>query len=179
MIKNRLHPTIIASGKDGFLMPDMLVKLYELDRYKDNREQLRAQGISIQPAMAANLGRIRRWILEHFSEGWADEAAQATLASPCRCLLAVRDGEEGGREILGFACYDTTAKGFFGPTGVSEAARGLGVGRALLLGTLRNMEAAGYAYAVIGWVGPAKFYETCCGAALIENSDPGYYRNTL
>ena len=128
MIKNRLHPTIIASGKDGFLMPDMLVKLYELDRYKDNREQLRAQGISIQPAMAANLSRIRRWILEHFSEGWADEATQAVLASPCRCLLAVRDGEEGGREILGFACYDTTAKGFFGPTGVSEAARGLGVG---------------------------------------------------
>lgn len=159
-------------------MPDMLVKLYELDRYEDNREHLRDQGISIQPAMAANLGTIRRWITDRFGEGWADEATQAVLASPSRCLLAVRE-KDGTQEILGFACYDATVKGFFGPTGVVEAARGLGVGRALLMGTLKAMEASGYAYAVIGGVGPEKFYEACCGAVLIEGSSPGYYRNLL
>lgn len=62
---------------------------------------------------------------------------------------------------------------------MSKAARGLGVGRALLIGTLKNMEASGYAYAIIGGVGPAKFYEACCGAVLIDGSSPGYYRNLL
>lgn len=161
-------------------IPDMLVKLYELERYEDNRKALQTQGVSIQPAMAADLGRVQRWITEHFGEGWANEATQAVLASPCRCLLAVRDRENGeGREILGFACYDATAKGFFGPTGVDEAARGLGVGRALLLATLKSMAANGYAYAIIGGAGPVKFYETCCGAAVIEGFSPGYYRNLL
>ena len=159
-------------------MPDMLVKLYELDRYEDNRKRLHDQGISIQPAMAANLEAIRRWITDCFGQGWADEATQAILSSPSHCLLAIRE-TDGKRELLGFACYDATAKGFFGPTGVSKAARGLGVGRALLIGTLKNMEASGYAYAIIGGVGPAKFYEACCGAVLIDGSSPGYYRNLL
>lgn len=159
-------------------MQDMLVKLYELDHYEDNRKRLHDQGISIQPAMAANLEVIRRWITDCFDQGWADEATQAILSSPSRCLLAVREADDG-RELLGFACYDATAKGFFGPTGVSEAARGLGVGRALLMGTLKNMEASGYAYAIIGGVGPVEFYKACCGAVLIDGSNPGYYQNLL
>lgn len=159
-------------------MPDMLVKLYDLDRYTDNINRLNEQSIFIQPAMAANLSGIRRWITENFSEGWADEATHAILASPSRCLLAVRKTADKP-EILGFACYDATAKGFFGPTGVSEDARGLGIGRALLMATLRHMAAAGYAYAFIGGVGPAEFYTACCGAVIIEGSDPGYYRNLL
>ncbi len=161
MIKDRLSltgtvggrcPRISADGRTVMHMPDMLVKLYELDRYEDNRKALQTQGVSIQPAMAADLGRVQRWITEHFGEG---------------------------REILGFAYYDATAKDFFGPTGVDEAARGLGVGRALLLATLKSMAANGYVYAIIGGAGPVKFYETCCGAAVIEGSSPGYYRNLL
>ncbi|MEX0750197.1 MAG: hypothetical protein WD359_05250 [Dehalococcoidia bacterium] len=33
----------------------------------------------------------------------------------------------------------------------------------------------GYAYAIIGGVGPAEFYAKVCGATVIENSDPGVY----
>ena len=52
--------------------------------------------------------------------------------------------------MLGFACYDTTHKNFFGPTGVDAAKRGQGIGTALLLATLHAMREAGYMYAIIG-----------------------------
>lgn len=159
-------------------MPDMLVKLYTVDQYDNCGERIKQESIEILPAMAPNLTLIRDWITQHFqsefAKGWPDEATKAILASPSSCFLAVRSGK-----ILGFACYDATAKGFFGPTGVDEAERGKGIGQALLMHTLSQMYSAGYAYAVIGGVGPAKFYERCCGAVLIEGSAPGYYKNLL
>lgn len=155
-------------------MPDMLVKLYELDKYPVDYKKLSKDGITIITAMSANLSKIERWITEKFNEGWANEAAKSILSSPSKCFLAVdKDG------IVGFACYDSTAKGFFGPTGVDESVRGKGVGKALLLRTLGAMAEEGYAYAVIGFVGPADFYAKCCGAQLIPDSTPGYYKNLL
>ena len=124
--------------------------------------------------MAANLTGIREWISSHFHTAWADEATKAILASPSSCFLAVRNDK-----ILGFACYDATAKGFFGPTGVDPSERGKGIGRVLLLYTLHQMALDGYAYAIIGGVGPAQFYTKNCGATLIDGSTPGYYRNLL
>ncbi|MGN0172692.1 MAG: GNAT family N-acetyltransferase [Acutalibacteraceae bacterium] len=155
-------------------MPDMLVRLYDLDRYDDGKAALEAENIRIVAAMAPNLTAIRQWIEDHFSRGWADEATKAILASPSKCFLAVRDGA-----ILGFACYDATAKGFFGPTGVDDSLRKKGIGKALLMHTLREMYYHGYPYGVIGGVGPVEFYARCCGATLIDRSDPGYYRNML
>lgn len=155
-------------------MPDMLVKLYDLHQYDNYGDRMKKESIEILSAMAPNLTLIREWITEHFNSGWADEATKAILASPSGCLLAVRDGK-----ILGFACYDATAKGFFGPTGVDENERGKGIGQALLMHTLHQMSAAGYAYAVIGGAGPTGFYERCCGATMIEGSVPGYYHNLL
>ena len=40
-------------------------------------------------------------------------------------------------------------------------------------------DAEGYIYAIIGGVGPDKFYASCCGATTIEGSSPGWYRNIL
>ena len=79
----------------------------------------------------------------------------------------------------GFACYDTTAKAFFGPTGVLERERRQGIGTALLLVTLRAMAAEGYAYGIIGGVGPADFYAKAVGAVPIASSTPGIYANLL
>ncbi len=53
-------------------------------------------------------------------------------------------------EILGFACYNTTAKNFFGPTHVLKSMRGKGIGKALLIASLEALKAEGYAYAIIG-----------------------------
>jgi predicted N-acetyltransferase YhbS len=89
---------------------------------------------------------------------------------PATCFIALRDGN-----VVGFACYDVTARNFFGPEGVDASMRGKGIGRALLLSALHAQRVAGYAYAIIGGVGPTAFYEKCVGATSIEGSTPGIY----
>lgn len=82
-------------------------------------------------------------------------------------------------KLVGFACYDATCKGFFGPTGVDDVCRGKGVGTALLLACLHDMRAQGYGYAVIGGAGPVAFYEKTVGAIEIPDSKPGIYKGML
>jgi len=41
------------------------------------------------------------------------------------------------------------------------------------------MRAQGYAYAIIGGVGPQDFYAKTVGAVLIDGSSPGVYGGTL
>jgi predicted N-acetyltransferase YhbS len=102
------------------------------------------------------------------------EVEVALTRQPIACFIATRD-----QEILGFACYDTTLRGFFGPTGVIESARGLGLGKALLFKSLEALRDIGYAYAIIGGVGPREFYAKTCGAIEIPGSDPGTYTDLL
>ncbi|HEX8280277.1 MAG TPA: GNAT family N-acetyltransferase, partial [Chthoniobacterales bacterium] len=93
---------------------------------------------------------------------------------PVSCFVATE-----GQELIGFACYDATARGFFGPTGVAEKARRRGAGRALLHAALRDMAAQGYAYAIIGGAAAEEFYRREVGAIEIPDSAPGFYRGML
>ena len=54
-----------------------------------------------------------------------------------------------------------------------------GIGKALLLSCLHAMREMGYAYAIIGSIGPQKYYEKCVGAMLIPDSTPGIYKDYL
>ena len=62
---------------------------------------------------------------------------------------------------------------------MDESFRGRGIGKALLLESLQGMRSQGYAYGIIGGVGPAEFYRLACGATLIPGSDPGIYKGLL
>lgn len=85
-----------------------------------------------------------------------------------------------GKEIIGYACYDAIAPDFFGPTRVSMAEQGKGIGKALLFHCLQAMKEKGYAYAIIGSVTGAKtFYEKTVNAIEIPGSCPGIYRDYL
>ena len=153
-------------------MPDMLVKLYEL---KDNTQiykDLEAKGVKIIRPMTPNRHKLHEFIAKHFGEGWASETDTAFTRFPVSCFAAI-DAET--KQILGFAAYDCTCKAFFGPTGVDETKRGLGIGRALLLRCLEALRDEGYGYAIIGSAGPVNFYNKCCGATVIEGSSPGIY----
>jgi len=155
-------------------MPDMLVKLYELPDLEPCLEGLSKAGITVRRTMAYEKEQVVGWVREQFGLRWAGECDVAFSNHPVSCFIATDNGE-----ILGFACYESTCKGFFGPEGVLEENRGSGIGAALLFSCLHAMAAMGYAYGIIGGVGPTEFYSKVVGAVEIEGSDPGVYRDRL
>lgn len=155
-------------------MPDMLVKLYELPELHGSLEEMGNHGIQIRRAMAPDKKRILAWIGENSTQGAVGEADVCFSHTPISLFLATRD-----REIVGYACYNATAPNFFGPTKVLETEQKKGIGKALLLKSLYALQAQGYAYAIIGGVGPQGFYEKVVGATLIEGSKPGIYKDYL
>lgn len=155
-------------------MTDMLVKLYELPPLAPEITRQTAQNITIRRALTPEKHMITAWIHEHFSVYWVSECEAAMSRQPVSCFIAVEDST-----LIGFACYDATKRGFFGPTGVSEATRGRGTGKALLLACLHDMWAQDYGYAIIGGVGPIEFYEKAVGATVIPNSTPSVYDGLL
>lgn len=155
-------------------MADMLVKLYDYSGSPELIRELESAGVRVRRAMAPEKSVVLRWVREQFLQPWADECDKAFSNSPPSCFIAERDGK-----LLGFSCSEATCKNFFGPTGVDPAARGLGLGKALLDIALRDLISRGYGYAIIGDAGPAGFYEKFCGATSIENSVPGVYKGLL
>ena len=155
-------------------MPDMLVKLYTLPDVEEVLAQQRNAGVEIRRALALEKQIVVDWVKQTFQAYWASECDVTFAHQPVSCFLAVENGQ-----LLGFACYDATCRNFFGPTGVSESCRGRGIGKALLLVCLHAMRADGYAYAIIGGVGPAEFYAKTVGAVEIEGSTPGIYGGML
>jgi GNAT superfamily N-acetyltransferase len=117
---------------------------------------------------------LRDFIQQHFSRAWGDEAEMGFRHMPASVLLAIHN-----RQIVGFAAYDCTFNGFFGPTGVDPAYRGRGIGKALLLASLEELRHLGYVYGVIGSVGPAEFYVKNVNATPIADSTPGPYADLL
>ncbi len=158
---------------------DMLVKLYDLkDDWSFQAEQ-EAIGITIRKPIGPEKLLLvdwvrRRFLLETWSDAWASETDMALNNRPITCFIALK-----GKKLIGFACYDATALGYFGPTGVIRSQRGRGTGKALLLACLLDMKLKGYGYAVIGWVGPADFYRKAAGAVEIPGSAPGIWKNWL
>jgi len=165
------YSSILAKDKG---MIDMIVNLCELPCSRELYEKIEAQGIILRRARAYERHIVADWVGKHFSPKWVSEVKVAMSRQPVTCFIATKD-----KEILGFACIETTAKGFYGPTGVGEAARGTGIGKALLFRSMEALRDNGYIYGVIGGVGPREFYEKVCNAHEIPNSDPGVYTDIL
>ena len=155
-------------------MPDMLVNLLKLPDTAPLIESLRGSGVIIRRAQVFEISRVREFIEKQFTTGWADEVSVGFANKPVSVYIATREGE-----IIGFGAYECTRRAFFGPTGVLEAERGRGVGKALLFACLRGLYEMGYVYGIIGGVGPAEFYERAVGAVVIPGSEPGIYSDML
>jgi ribosomal protein S18 acetylase RimI-like enzyme len=144
---------------------DMLVRLYAIGTPKET---------GTRKPIAAEHHHTIGWVAEHFGPRWSSEAAAALSNRPTTLFIAQQQND-----LLGFCCYDATARGFVGPIGVIESARGKGIGAALLLACLHDMRTMGYGYAIAGWVGEPEFFRKVAGATEIPDSTPGIYANML
>lgn len=162
-------------------MPDYLVKLYDLAPLEPALEKLRQNSHVLRRALAPEKSIVITWVKHNFSVNWADECDVAFSNHPPSCFIVTgRSGTAEMPEIVGFACYNSIFKGFFGPTGTSQRARSKGIGTALLLASLHAMWHEGYAYAIIGSGGGAEaFYKKAAAAVEIDHSDPGAYKGLL
>ena len=151
----------------------MLARLYDLPSSTEDVSRLAGDGVVCRRAESYERSVVAAFARRHFPH-WEDEVVAAFGAVPPTVFIAVEQ-----RAVQGFACYNVTRPDYFGPTGVLESQRGRGIGRALLLQCLEALSAEGYAYAIIGGVGPAEFYERAVGATLIPGSEKGIYRNRL
>ena len=98
-------------------MIDMLVRLYDLPNSTTLDEGVVAQGVTLRRARAFERHTVSAFVKAHFSEKWVSEVEVAMSRQPISCFIATKE-----KQILGLACYETTQRGFFGPTGVVEAA---------------------------------------------------------
>lgn len=155
-------------------MQDMLVRLCGLPDSRPLYEKVKIAGVILRRPGVYEKHLVEAFVAEHFSPKWVSEVSVAMTRQPQACYIATKD-----KKIIGFGCYDTTCKSFFGPTGVSEDARGLGVGKALLFKCLEGLKELGYAYAIIGGVGPKEFYEKAVGAIIIPGSEESIYQDIL
>jgi N-acetylglutamate synthase-like GNAT family acetyltransferase len=155
-------------------VPDLLAKLYDLPDASALIRSLKEDGVLVRRAMPYEKRQVVQWVLDNFGQRWASECDVSFARQPIACFIATHRGG-----IVGFACYDSTCKDYFGPTGVMEACRGRGIGKALLLSSLHSMREQGYAYAIIGAAGPVAFYTKTVGAIEIPDSVPGIYRDRL
>ena len=152
----------------------MLVNLLRLPPLEPSLEEMKSAGLVVRRAQPWELTPVREFVAQEFGAAWADEISVGFARQPVTVFVALREGR-----LAGFAAYECTRKNFFGPTGVVERERGRGLGRTLLLASLWALRESGYAYAIIGGVGPAAFYERAVGATVIPGSTPGIYADPL
>lgn len=154
---------------------DLLVRLWAIPDKAPVLARLMEQGIQIKRVIAPDRRRVLQFVETHFGAGWMQECEAALSTVPSTCYIAVKE-----KRVIGFACFEATAKDYFGPIGVDEAFRGGDVGTGLLLSCLHTMLEMGYAYAVIGWAdNAAAFYEKTVDATVIPDSHPAIYQNLI
>jgi hypothetical protein len=170
-------------------MSDMLVKLYELPPLQPALDAIRETGIEVRPARVGEEYVIGPWVQRQFNEVWSQGITYAIHRNPCSLFIAVeKQSPDINRSdlyqlpmerLVGFACYDVSHRGLFGPIGVAGSSQRQGIGKALALTALHAMWMENYAYAVIGWAGPVEWYKKIIGATIIPGSEPGPFRGAL
>ncbi len=157
-------------------MGDMLVRLYDLPSRPTPAEGDASAVFLTRRAMPWERLPVVGWVRSRFGEGWAGECDCSFDRLPVSCHIALI-----GSRLVGFACHEATARGFFGPVGVEEAERGAGIGESLVIAGLSALRDLGYAYGIIGGVedGRTGYYARVAGAVPIEGSCPGIYTGRL
>lgn len=92
---------------------------------------------------------------------WVAEVARGAEHGCCHAAV-----DDASGALVGFAAHSVNRAGWFGPTGVDPAARGRGIGGALLAACCRDLQIAEYGACEIAWIGPVGFYAKVAGATV-------------
>lgn len=123
--------------------------------------RLAAEGIVVQRASDSDISATAAFVLQTFSRGWQIEVEEARRFSLPPLNVAIYR-----EQVVGFAAYDVTGYGRFGPTGTRPDLRQRGIGGALLKMCLQQMYERGDSMAEIAWAGPVAFYAKEVGARI-------------
>src|SRR5688500_16639551 len=114
-------------------LPDMLVDLRRLDAPDASPDVCCRVGVVLRRATAEDAAPMRDLIEREFQESWQPAVELSLARVPVSAFLALR-----GSRVIGFAVYDCGHLGYFGPMGVQEDWRYVGIGAALLRLTLED-----------------------------------------
>lgn len=146
---------------------DYLVNLYHSD-FLENAEKLNInKDFKFLRVLPPQKNKVLKFIKDEFGKQWAAEAEMSFSHINPTIFVAVKN-----KEVIGFSCYDATAKGFFGPIGVNENFRKDRIGETLTFLALKSMKDDGYGYAIIGSAKHARgFYNRFLDLEEIETSE--------
>lgn len=156
------------------MVGDMIVNLYSKDIWRKN---IQHNIFSINGTFPSDKERVLDFVKKEFPKehGWLLEIEKGLQSSTQKVYIAVDN-----HKIVGFACWDCSGLGYFGPFGVASDYRGKGIGTELFNSCMNAMKISGYGYAIIGWVAdkeddahsPVGFYKKVANAEYINNSHP-------
>jgi GNAT superfamily N-acetyltransferase len=106
-------------------------------------------------ATAAERDEVDEWTALH----WNHWQAEVLRALDKGTLLIARDANG----ITGFCAWDVNRRGLVGPVASRPDLFGKGAGRALIVGALHRIRAAGVASTDVSWVGPIRPYAAVGG----------------
>jgi len=133
------------------------------------RDELERRGIVMSLATKAESERLCGWVKKRFGHGWAYEVAASieNAEEEKSGTLVAKDVKTG--EMVGFSTHGALVRGWFGPIGIDEKSRKMGVGSVLLFESLRLMRLNGVAKAVIPWTDNLFFYTQVPGIVGIRH----------
>ncbi|NED97981.1 GNAT family N-acetyltransferase [Phytoactinopolyspora alkaliphila] len=139
------RPVAMSLSLSGFTVPDAV---------SDLRATREAEGYTFGPATGDDLPDVMAFARDEIASDWGEVIRSAVVRSgrPERVVLA----RTPDNAVAGFAIYGAY-RGVverFGPFGVAEQLRGLGLGKIILHETLRNMRDEGATDAWFLWTGP-------------------------
>ena len=156
---------VVAAEPGNYFTPGVSEEVARFFRKRGYIETARTQnlicesgGQTILPVLSDDREKALAFINKNFGPIWRFEASKG------KTIFYVEDRGE----IAGFSTHNANNQGlgWFGPTGVAKSHRGRGLGRALVLASLADLERLGYHRVVIPWTDAIEFYRKTCGARI-------------
>ena len=139
-----------------------------------NKEPLRNKdGYSYERVQPKDFKKTFEFVKQHFPDGtWPEEVKFSFKLDPPTTFIA----KDAKNEIVGWATHSQFFPGSFGPTGVDESLRGMGIGTELFLWCLWDIKQNGLDTCEIMWVigDTRKYYSKVIGAYISPIFYPMY-----